>query len=847
MAINRNSENFDFGSYGNGGASQSGAGTSGEGQQVQQTQDDAPKLDKVKDEPNSDENSSEDFNNNDELDSNEQAQDLSEEKNSVDNSNENIKSSKSSDFSESESQSSDSKKSKIKDKSSKNETNSNLGGENSEEMTSQPALMGGQKGDLKDKAQKATIAAKVAGAGAKVGMAATVVNTIKNLVQLIIAIIRNIINAIVSFISSVATAIAGAFVSAVSFVASGLAVSTMVATFLLAGILAIVPVAASVAAYQYAQDLNTRRVDGDCVGRGMKHSSDKGVEAQAEELATYAEEQASHDPPYKYVSPSNDIKKVDSGLDCSGFVTHCFYHCNSEIITGKGGQETTSTLYDDYDDYKVDDTLDGNPIPADSMKRGDVLLFSAASDIKTKETEHTAIYLGEDRIAHAESPSAGIRCLDLKYDEKTGKAGYSGKYIVKVIRPYKASSSGASKEEDSSGVQGSSEKFKVQCQIYSILKKKGFKDDYIAAFLGNVQQECDFNPSCDDKGVLGLTQFYGSEADHLKKTAHQFNNDKWQDPAFQMGYLLSPLSNKHGGSECFKNINKWASTKWSSLHECAAAFDGIVEVSGESHKSGGGWACDDNNNNRYKYTDNAKALIDAGKYKTDKDFISKTEKWIKTFNAAAGAENSVFDFEGAEVNSELSKLNADDGCGGKVKDNTKETGVAGSVASDENATWIAYDEEKLEKEIGKQAESACGTWAQAYATFIISGGKKHSSLESTSMQHIAGANYRWTNQHVSWETRAGLIWDEVVENKRPVVVAGQGSGPPYNNHFTTVIGVRKGVTKETVKPTDWVILDPYQSDAKSRRNFYGSHDWMKGFDFNGSGYGHQTVTYEGYK
>ena len=39
-------------------------------------------------------------------------------------------------------------------------------------------------------------------------------------------------------------------------------------------------------------------------------------------------------------------------------------------------------------------------------------------------------------------------------------------------------------------------------KAYSILKKKGFKDDYIAAFLGNVQQECDFNPSCDDNGVL---------------------------------------------------------------------------------------------------------------------------------------------------------------------------------------------------------------------------------------------------------------------------------------------------------------------------------------------------------
>ena len=130
---------------------------------------------------------------------------------------------------------------------------------------------------------------------------------------------------------------------------------------------------------------------------------------------------------------------------------------------------------------------------------------------------------------------------------------------------------------------------------------------------------------------------------------------------------------------------------------------------------------------------------------------------------------------------------------------------------------------------------------------VKTGGKWHTPLSGFHSFYPAYS----INRHYasSAEERMAAIWKEVVENKRPVVVAGQGTGGGggFCNHYTTIIGVRKGVTKSTVKPTDWVILDPAQHDAKSRRNFYGSHNWMHGYNFNGSSYGLQYSTFDKFK
>ena len=824
MAINRNSEEFNFGSYGNADVN-SGVSNFG-AQQMQSQQQESQDFKSLERQSEDEENQAKkDSQNKDDEDKDKDSNDNEGKDSKEEDSEESSKgdSDKSSGQAHSEGDGADNvevvpKKSKIKDKSTKDKENQSIGGENGEGENVSLPLPGSQKSDLKDKAGKAVIAGQAAVVGAKVGVAATVVNAIKNLIQLIIAIIKNLINAVVGFISSVASAIAGAFVGAASAIATGLAVSTMAATFLLAGIIAIVPVAATVAAYQYAQDLNTRRVDGDCEGRRFKQGQDDSVEKQGLELAAYAREAAEMGGPYKHQKPKADAESVKDGYQCDEFVSHCFMHEESELVTD---MTPCASWYLDFDDYVVDTNKKGDIMPESEMKPGDVICFDEDFDEETgrstasRPCEHVAIYVGDGIIAHSNG-GKGIHLRDFNYNEETGKS-YSSKFVVKVVRPYKAKDN-TFEDDDSSGGGGgaassAAEFYKehkeaivdgwvkyhlypsvtlVQCQLESSFGTAGQNRDGYSGALNN---------ATFTRGGT-VTPYWSLK----KKSSDGFRAYKDLDEHINdRNYWLGTMG-------LYKKVRQASSAdlQWKALAESQWCEGGYNSTWRKIRKS---------------YEKYDKDLPES-KYDPDKEDIS------------------IFDEGIASINDDISTLNSDDGCGGQVKDNSDEWGgVPGSMVSDENATWIAYDEKKLESQIGSQAPMACGTWAQAYATFIISGGKKHTSLSSIAMQHIAGANYRWSGQHVSWETRAGTIWKEVVENKRPVVVAGQGTS---FNHYTTVIGVRKGVTKETVKPTDWVILDP-ASSAQNRRNFYGSHPWMHGYNFNGSSYGHQTVTYEGYK
>lgn len=153
-------------------------------------------------------------------------------------------------------------------------------------------------------------------------------------------------------------------------------------------------------------------------------TSDKG-----DEIADLAEKYASHDPKYRYVLGGRELSTTTGGIDCAHFVGRVYKDCGVDI-TSNGADANVKSLRTVLKDDIVASYSEGNPIRLSDMKRGDIIIFfSNGSD------SHTAIYIGDGKIAHAGDPSLGVTVTDLQYNESTGVAGYNGKTIQYIIRP----------------------------------------------------------------------------------------------------------------------------------------------------------------------------------------------------------------------------------------------------------------------------------------------------------------------------------------------------------------------------------------------------------------------------
>jgi len=108
--------------------------------------------------------------------------------------------------------------------------------------------------------------------------------------------------------------------------------------------------------------------------------SDNSVQSKATDLLMYSLSLVGVQ--YKYGG-----KSPETGLDCSGFVSHVFRHVASLALP--------------HNAYAI--SLVGKKITPQELKPGDLVFFNTLR----KSFSHVGIYLGENRFVHAASSSTG--------------------------------------------------------------------------------------------------------------------------------------------------------------------------------------------------------------------------------------------------------------------------------------------------------------------------------------------------------------------------------------------------------------------------------------------------------
>ena len=158
-----------------------------------------------------------------------------------------------------------------------------------------------------------------------------------------------------------------------------------------------------------------------------KIRGEEWVISEGDDIAGLAAELASQEPviPYRLGGRS-----LEDGIDCAHFVGYVYGECGIDI-TSNGADANVRSLRTVLKDDIVMDYDEMGPVDMTQAKPGDIIIFfNGGSD------SHTAIYLGDDMIAHAMDEEYGVTLTTLRYDSETGRAGYSGKVIQYVIRPY---------------------------------------------------------------------------------------------------------------------------------------------------------------------------------------------------------------------------------------------------------------------------------------------------------------------------------------------------------------------------------------------------------------------------
>ena len=629
-----------------------------------------------------------------------------------------------------------SKKSKIKDKSSKpserGQSSSDIEGANSKYPGESEGMPFSGRSDLKDKAQKVAIATKVAGAGAKVGMAATVINTIKNIIQLIIAIIKNIINAIVGFVSGIASAIAGAFVSAASFIAGGLAISTTIATIMLAGIIALVPIAASVAAYQYAQDLNTRRIDGDCVGK--EYDRDE-VEYQDEaEMAAKAVKICEDHIGTKY--NDGDGQSWENGVTSVGMIYLAY--------TKAGVSMETKFHKDPYCGEEVKNLKNAKP--------GDILFF-ATDDPKVKSV---AILVDSETMIKSTK------------DEGVKKHKIDESKIEFIRRVVKAQSSDEVSDDepdfsvtyiknDSSNTKSTA----VASRMYKVMTSSaGFTPEAACAVLGNIEQESSFDVDSSYAGgaARGLFQMEKGRQADMRKYCKEKTGDEWNVEA-QTEWALK--KNFNSQFKIYSGCNSYYD--YSLGHE--------VKYSGHtpSHDSWAWWP---------------KEKYDFKKFSKGTNIDELTEVFCRVFERASKPNmdnrrkyarkwyTKKTGLELAAYNSDIAYDQSDDGCGTQMKDKN-------SPSFDGPADELWFSQLAGSEWAGVEyvpgvtlGGGGCGIFSITHAIWLLGHQEvtPKSIIDDIKRHGMIGSMYVY---------RAGTAW-----GKLEVVAGWYGLDASSSNHFT---------------------------------------------------------------
>lgn len=121
--------------------------------------------------------------------------------------------------------------------------------------------------------------------------------------------------------------------------------------------------------------------------------------------------------------------------------------------------------------------------------------------------------------------------------------------------------------------------------VYQFLKSKGLTLNVIAAIMGNLKVESDFNPGAgvgnNDQGngqdSLGIAQWGLGRKDALMRLAQQ-RGKPWNDLGLQLEFMWSELTGPYAG--VFQQIKSAGSAA-----EAAAIFDAQYEISSGAHRA----------------------------------------------------------------------------------------------------------------------------------------------------------------------------------------------------------------------------------------------------------------------
>lgn len=84
----------------------------------------------------------------------------------------------------------------------------------------------------------------------------------------------------------------------------------------------------------------------------------------------------------------------------------------------------------------------------------------------------------------------------------------------------------------------------TEAKIWCALRRAGYSEEITAGILGNIYQECNFDPACDGGSSIGIVQWEWFKDDLIGYG--EVTGKGWQDLDVQLDYLLAELASKQG-------------------------------------------------------------------------------------------------------------------------------------------------------------------------------------------------------------------------------------------------------------------------------------------------------------